>query len=90
MIYLPTVYAFSMTRVHKEVFQDFSPRSAAVAARDDRTIITSAETGQTFVLGETAESRTIFAVVSLFCAVVLSLLLGKCLCHDVLWTWVVN
>jgi hypothetical protein len=50
--------------------------AAPAAARSDRTTITNPETGKTVVPGETEQARTIFAVVSLFCAVVLALLLG--------------
>jgi hypothetical protein len=46
-------------------------------ARDEsRTIITDPETGRTFVPGETATDRTIYNVVGLSCAVVLSVFLG--------------
>ncbi|KAF2634810.1 hypothetical protein P280DRAFT_523787 [Massarina eburnea CBS 473.64] len=48
----------------------------AVAARSDRTIITDPTTGETFVPGETEQTRTIFAVVSLFCAIVLAFEFG--------------
>jgi hypothetical protein len=46
-------------------------------ARDEsRTILTDPETGRTFVAGETATDRTIYNVVGLSCAVVLSVFLG--------------
>lgn len=73
--------AFPAAVGREEVFEDMSPRWAAVAARSGRTTITNPETGDTFVPGETEEARTIFSVVSLFCAVLLALLLGKCPYH---------
>jgi hypothetical protein len=49
-------------------------------ARDEsRTIITDPETGRTFVPGETATDRTVYNVVGLSCAVVLSVFLGTCI-----------
>lgn len=54
-------------------------------ARDEgRTILTDSETGRSFVPGETATARTIYNVVGLFCAVVLSVFLGAwilCCCR---------
>lgn len=50
---------------------------AGMHARDEsRTIITDPETGRSFVPGETSTDRTIYNTVNLFCAVVLSVLLG--------------
>jgi hypothetical protein len=51
--------------------------NARLHARDEsRTIVTDPETGRSFVPGETATDRTIYNVVGLFCAVVLSVFLG--------------
>lgn len=46
-------------------------------AQDDRTTITDADTGRTFVPGETSTDRTIYNAVALFCAIALAIFLGK-------------
>lgn len=50
-----------------------------VRASDDRTLITDPDTGHTFVPGETSTDRTIYNAVALFCAIGLSIFLGKSL-----------
>ncbi|PSN75633.1 hypothetical protein BS50DRAFT_44310 [Corynespora cassiicola Philippines] len=49
----------------------------ALQNRDDRTLFQHPETGRILLAGETNRARTIYTLVSLFCAIVLALLLGK-------------
>lgn len=51
-------------------------RGIAIVRRSDRGIITHPETGQQIVVGTTSANGTVFAVVSMFCGMVLSYLLG--------------
>ena len=55
------------------------PARLHTRASDDRTIITDADTGRTFVPGETSTDRTIYNAVALFCAIALAIFLGKLL-----------
>jgi len=55
-------------------------RHNQIHARDDsRTILTDADTGRAFVPGETSTDRTIYNLVALFCAMLLSVYLGMSL-----------
>jgi hypothetical protein len=71
-----------MPPLHNGRGLDAALGSFVLGARSDRTIITDAKTGETFMFGETAESRTIFTAVSFACTIILSVTFGMFPRHE--------
>ncbi|KAJ4351605.1 uncharacterized protein N0V89_006948 [Didymosphaeria variabile] len=56
--------------------QELCSDAKQLQTRDERVVMTDPQTGRIFLPGETSRARTVYTVVALSCAVVLSLLFG--------------